>query len=380
MMDDPLCREVVERLAVAGAGPRRISRLYGGRRRRRIRQCLGGQQIAAAARPARMPAAPDLGGPVRGVSRPVEDCLGRHHHRRADRLEGEFLLAAPAHPDRLPRPVKSDDRGIGCCIIGAVVAVAGRPLSMLDRNRRGVELQGPRQRIAQRVDALRVGPHREPSVAVLSEPAGRRHRGVGDVHPRIGRLVPGRRGCRLSRRRRADSPVDRGLLQQPSGFFLVRVDRVEAVPGDMIGCDGRDSLDHRLVGTEDREEIAVADDFDRPFRGPAQRGLVDLGDCCTAARLAHDARVHHAVENHVVDKSRSAEHLRGEIDARRVPPDDTIVADGLGWRPAVGISPQIDGRRERPVILAGRLAVLGDGAVAYCQIGPRIAETRSGLV
>src|SRR6516225_2185043 len=112
----------------------------------------------------------------------------------------------------------------------------------------------------------------------------------------------------------------------------------------MIGRHGGDRFDDSLVGAEDGEEIAMPGDLDRPFRRTAQSGLVDLADYSTPARLAHDPRVHHSVEHHVVDKSRSAEHFRGEIDARRVPPDDAVVADGLGWGPAGGIASQIDGR------------------------------------
>ncbi len=102
----------------------------------------------------------------------------------------------------------------------------------------------------------------------------------------------------------------------------------------MIGCHGGNGFDDRLVRPENGQEVAVADDLDRSFRRTAQRGLVDLGDHGTPAWLAHDPRVHHSVERHVVDKSRPAEHLCGEINARRVLSDDTIVLDVLvGGRP-----------------------------------------------
>jgi hypothetical protein len=103
--------------------------------------------------------------------------------RGTDRLEPEFLLAPPAHPDRLSRPAKRDDRRIGRGIVGAIMAIAARTLDVLDRNCRRIELQSPRQRIAQRVHALRMGPHRESSVAIGR--AGRTAR------PRRGRYASG---------------------------------------------------------------------------------------------------------------------------------------------------------------------------------------------
>src|SRR5215831_14381973 len=125
-MDDPLCRKIVERLAIAGAGPGRVSALDRRRMRRWVRQGLGGEQIAAAARPARVPTAPDFGGPVGGTPRPVDQGLRCYHHRRADRLETEFLSAPPAHTDRLARFLNSNDRRVGCRVVRAVMAIAAR--------------------------------------------------------------------------------------------------------------------------------------------------------------------------------------------------------------------------------------------------------------
>src|SRR5580704_3479239 len=109
-MDDTLRRKIIEWLAVAGTRPRRMGRFGSRRRRGRVRQRFGGQQIAAAARTAGMPAAPNLGGPVGGAPGTVELGMRGHPHRRADRLEAEFLLAPPAHLDRLAGPAERDDR------------------------------------------------------------------------------------------------------------------------------------------------------------------------------------------------------------------------------------------------------------------------------
>ena len=132
VMDDALCREIVERLAVAGAGARRIRRL-----RRRAAAAAGRAGLRRPADCRRRPAGLCAGrsrsrwSSRPGVPAPSSTALHRHHHRRADRLEAEFLLAPPAHPDRLPRPAQRDDRRIGRRVVGAVMAVAARPLHVL---------------------------------------------------------------------------------------------------------------------------------------------------------------------------------------------------------------------------------------------------------
>ena len=75
-----------------------------------------------------------------------------------------------------------------------------------------------------------------------------------------------------------------------------------------------------------------------------------------------------------------AEHLRGEIEARRVLPDDAIVSDTLGCRQAGCMPSEIDGAGERPIIMAGRLATIDYGPIAHRQIGARIAEIRRGMI
>ena len=73
--------------------------------------------------------------------------------------------------------------------------------------------------------------------------------------------------------------------------------------------------------------------------------------------------MHHAVQSHIVNKGRLAEHLAGEIDPRRVAPDDPVLAGRLaGARPVASAARSTRGG-ERPVIMAGRLAAVGDRAV-----------------
>ena len=73
-----------------------------------------------------------------------------------------------------------------------------------------------------------------------------------------------------------------------------------------------------------------------------------------------------------MDKHRFAEHLGGEIDARRALADQMVLARRLDRRPAAGMAREIDGRGERPVIMAGRRALVGDRAIAH-------REVRSGI-
>ncbi len=148
----------------------------------------------------------------------------------------------------------------------------------------------------------------------------------------------------------------------------------------MIWRHGGDGFDDCLVRAEDREEVAVANDFDRPFRCAPQRGLVDRRDRRVAARLAHHTRMHHAVESHVVGKDGFAEHLRGEVEPRRVLPDDAIVAHALGWRPAGRMPTEIDGAGERPIIMAGWLPPMSDRPVLHRQIRSGVAVFRRGMV
>src|SRR5690348_11451350 len=108
-------------------------------------------------------------------------------------------------------------------------------------------------------------PYREPSVAPKSEPAGRRDRGMSNVHPRISRLVTIARLWRIGAGR-ADGPIDRRLLQEPSRLFLEWIDRLDPVPGNMTGRDRGDGVDNRLVRSNYREKIAVAEELDRSFR------------------------------------------------------------------------------------------------------------------
>ena len=78
-----------------------------------------------------MRGAPDFLRPVGRLAGVVEERAHLHDHGRGLRLVDEFLLAPPAHADRLARHLHGDDGGVGRGIVGAVVAVAARALHVM---------------------------------------------------------------------------------------------------------------------------------------------------------------------------------------------------------------------------------------------------------
>ncbi len=124
----------------------------------------------------------------------------------------------------------------------------------------------------------------------------------------------------------------------------------------------------------------MADDPDRPFGDAAQSRFIDALDRRPAPRLANDARMQHAVEHHVVQKHRLAKNLGGKIDARRILPDDAIVARVESRCVALRRAAQVDRGGERPVIVTGGRAFSGNGTIVDRQIAGRIAKRRRRMV
>src|SRR5215471_9819934 len=119
-----------------------------------------------------MRAAPDFSRPIRRMTRGVERGAQLDHHRRAHWLERELLLPPPAHADRTPRHAHRDHRRIGRSVVGAVMAVAARPLNVAHRTRRRIELEDARTRGAKWKDAVAVRPHRKLTAAIKRERTG----------------------------------------------------------------------------------------------------------------------------------------------------------------------------------------------------------------
>ena len=170
MMDHALGGDVVERLAVAGgAAAVRFRHVAGRRLRHRIGQGDRAEQHAAGARAVVMRRAPDFLRPVDRLAGVVEQRLHLDHHGRRLRLVDEFLLAPPAHADRLARHLHGDDGGVGRGIVGAVMAVAARALHVVHGDLGGVDAERLGERGAQREHALAMRPYRQMAVAIFAQ-------------------------------------------------------------------------------------------------------------------------------------------------------------------------------------------------------------------
>ena len=179
-----------------------------------------------------------------------------------------------------------------------------------------------------REDALAMRPHRQMAVLIEREPARGRDRGMREIAARISRLEA-LLALRIGGRRRAERAVDRRPLQEPVGFLLRGSRRFDVLPRDMIVGGGAGPFHRGLVVADDGEEIAGAHEFDSALGGALDGGLVDGGDPGAAIGLAHHARMHHAVELHVVDEGRRAEDLVRQVEA------SGALADGLERRSPV---------------------------------------------
>ena len=147
----------------------------------------------------------------------------------------------------------------------------------------------------------------------------------------------------------------------------------------MVDSGGACGFDRGLVVADDGEKVAVADELDRPLGGAADCVFVDRADRCAAVGLAHDARMHHSVKLHVVNKDGFAEHLRRQIDARAAFADALEIGDALARAGAGRFGGQVDRAGQGPVILPGRGAVAQNAAVADRQLGRFAAEDLSRL-
>ena len=379
-MQDAFLRDVVERLGVAGgAAAIRLGHVIRRRQRQGIGQCLSGQQGRATARAALVRAAPDFRGPVGRPAGLVEQRVQLHHHGRALRLVDEFLLAPPAHAQRHARHLHRGNGGVGGGIVGAIVPVTAGALHVMHGDGGRLELERTRQRGAQREDALAMRPHRQMTVLVKRQPARRRDRGMREILLAVGRLeaLPALRIGGLGRAQRA---VDGRPLQQPARLLLRRHRRFDVLPGDVRHGRRRRGLDRGLVVADDGEEVAVAHEGDRRLGGALDGGLVDRGDGGAAVGLAHHARMLHAGQRHVVDESGRAENLSRQVEPRRIGADGVVVGGRFARAGAARIDGEIDGRGERPVVLAGALSVAQDLAIADVERVRRAADDLCRLI
>ena len=109
----------------------------------------------------------------------------------------------------------------------------------------------------------------------------------------------------LGRLGRAEWPVYRqGRCNSQVASCLQCGRRFDVPPGDGVDRGGGASIDGGLVVADNGEEIAAADEIDLALGGALDGVLVDLVDGGAAVGLAHDARMHHAGQLHVVDEDR----------------------------------------------------------------------------
>src|SRR5262249_58599713 len=116
---------------------------------------------------------------------------------------------------------------------------------------------------------------------------------------------------------------DARALQQPGRFLLEGRRRLGSAPLYMVCGEGGGCLHRRFVLSDNGEEIAIAHELDRSACGAPGCRLVKSDQARAAIRLAHDSRMRHAIEPHVMDKDRRAEELGGKNEPRGV------AADGL---------------------------------------------------
>ena len=115
---------------------------------------------------------------------------------------------------------------------------------------------------------------------------------------------------------------------------------------------------------QDRQKISVAHELDGAFGCTTNCVFVDRADCRATVRLTDDARVHHAVNLHVVNENAVPENLRGEVEAGAARANGLEIADRLSRGGAGCLDCKIDCASKRPVVLSGRFAVAIDAAVA----------------
>ena len=183
-----------------------------------------------------------------------------------------------------------------------------------------------------------------------------------EIAARIGsfKALPAFRISRLC----PEGSIDRRPLQQPVGLLLDRGRSFDVLPRHMIHRGSARRFHSSLDVAQDRQKISVAHEFDGAFGCTANCVFVDRTDRRATVRLTNDARVHHAVNLHVVNENAVPENLRGEVEAGAARANGLEIADGLSRGGAGCLDCKIDRAGKRPVVLSGRFAVVIDAAVA----------------
>ena len=301
---------------------------FGGCWHERSAQQARGQQCCGAARPGAMRVTPQLVMPILDQAVRIDDGSGMSHHRRTVRLIKVFLLAHPLDPYRHARQCVREQRRIGGGIIGAVVAIAARTFDVDTAN--GF------------FEACGAFPRSRPDPETRLECGSIPSRLLGQTVPAHKRdrwtmtLIGAREFC-LERARTGASNgrslVDHhGILglephQIRCQLFLCRKQRLllptrEASPGgawpalpEILPARRRQGSRHR-VSPRARPACATPQ--------PCQHQKLRA-----ATRRAHDSRVDHSRQAHVLNIRRAARHLGRNVDARQ---RLTHLSEPVGWR------------------------------------------------
>ncbi len=202
-----------------------------------------------------------------------------------------------------------NERGIECGIVGTVVTVTTGPRRMDQFHAFGPATQRFGDTIAQRVDPLGVGPHRQPFALKMGQRSRRADRGVHLEGPLKARAqcrdgIGGR--FRLGRNRLLDgSAVDDGQAGARIGEEqLPRVARVEVLlrrPPRRRLDTGGELRCRPLVGVGDGQEAAVTNQMS------ALEAQFDLGlqpvEVPMLVRWPHHTGVEHAGQRHIVHET-----------------------------------------------------------------------------
>ncbi len=131
------------------------------------------QQGAGAAGTAVVAVAPDLIAPVDNVVLRIQRGLGLDRHSGPQGFPTVLLLAHPLHANGLARKRHGRQGRVSRDVVGAVVAIAARPLEMDASHILFRQLDQLREGALQRIDALAVGPDGQHAPVEPGDGAGR---------------------------------------------------------------------------------------------------------------------------------------------------------------------------------------------------------------
>ncbi|EEF26440.1 conserved hypothetical protein [Ricinus communis] len=310
MTDHALSRQRIHRHRVAIAVSEWLGNAQERRRRERILQMPGSEQIDAAglAGTRRVRVAPHVVLPVCDAALRRQRGPDAHRHRGTDRRPREFVVAHPLQLHGTARDGTCEQRRIERHVVRAVVAIAARTRHMHHIDGIDRHAEHRRKIAAQRIRALR-------------------------IRPRVIRFDPAdiRRHGRILASRRCD-----GVFAAPAaqcGRQCVDIGKI-GVRVAPAGC----VREHRARGDclfftfcGEREKIAVTDHRDHAWHRPRLLEI-DVDQRGARARRTHHAAEQHAGQAHVLHKGGTARELCRQIDAWNGTTNQPIVGRLLDGR------------------------------------------------